>query len=252
MDLSSCAANEWLIVLDLEGNVSAVEGGPPLSWIGGRYDACAGLPEDVCDAARKLVQESARAAPLPVLRAARLSSKTMPDVAFTLVTARAIFIAPAHVEIERLIRDVLEPLTKQARSSFVSLAFEADPAGPRKVVIDANKIAWALATLIGSALRHVERGTPEKPGGHVHVRLRYNPLDSRIVITVEDDGHGIQAGVRAWLFEPKPDTGVSAGVALRLVDQVVTAHGGRMVIHTPLDPRAGRGTDVTIWLPAGT
>ena len=69
-----------------------------------------------------------------------------------------------------------------------------------------------------------------------------------INVTVEDDGLGIPHSVRPWLFEPDPETGRAAGVGLRLVHDIVAAHGGGMVIKSSSEPRE-RGTAVTLWLP---
>jgi hypothetical protein len=45
-----------------------------------------------------------------------------------------------------------------------------------------------------------------------------------------------------------PDAGEAAGVSLRLVHEVVGAHGGGMVIKSSTAPE-DRGTAVTLWLP---
>ena len=48
--------------------------------------------------------------------------------------------------------------------------------------------------------------------------------------------------------EEDPETGQAAGIALRLVHDVVAAHGGGMVIKSSTD-LGDRGTSVTLWLP---
>ena len=54
--------------------------------------------------------------------------------------------------------------------------------------------------------------------------------------------------MRRWLLEEDPETGQAAGIALRLVHDVVAAHGGGMVIKSSTD-LGDRGTSVTLWLP---
>ena len=53
----------------------------------------------------------------------------------------------------------------------------------------------------------------------------HNTTRRMINVTVEDDGLGIPHSVRPWLFEPDPETGRAAGVGLRLVHDIVAAHG---------------------------
>jgi signal transduction histidine kinase len=70
-----------------------------------------------------------------------------------------------------------------------------------------------------------------------------------IHVEVQDDGPGIPAYLRPWIFEPDPGTGRAAGVGLRLVHDIVAAHGGGMVLKSNAGPHE-RGTTVTVWLPA--
>lgn len=114
--------------------------------------------------------------------------------------------------------------------------------------IDADKIAWAVTTLVGNALRYVRRGDDAMPGGNVLLRVAHNGPQQMVSITVHDDGPGIPASVRPWLLAPNPDTGRVAGVALRLVHDIVAAHGGGMVIKSSTEP-SERGTTVALWLP---
>ncbi len=85
-------------------------------------------------------------------------------------------------------------------------------------------------------------------GGQIIVQLAHKAAQRMISIHVEDDGDGMPPGVRRWLLEQDPETGHAAGVALRLVHDVVAAHGGGMVIKTSTD-LGDRGTSVTLWLP---
>src|SRR5262249_22690845 len=146
-----------------------------------------------------------------------------------------------------LIRKALEPLARQAEGMGISLRIDASADVPGHVSIDPTKIVWAVTTLVGNALRYVRRGGLTLPGGHVGVALAHNAAQRMVSITVEDDGPGIPAEVQARLFSPDIDE--ATGLSLRLIHEVVAAHGGGMVIKSSTAPE-DRCTAITLWLPA--
>src|SRR5271170_3775724 len=93
-------------------------------------------------------------------------------------------------DLPALLEGTVEALRQQATSVDVSLSIDAAPSLPL-VRVDAEKIAWAVATLVGNALRYVRRGTRRLPGGSIRVRIRAE--GNAAVIAVEDDGPGILA-----------------------------------------------------------
>jgi signal transduction histidine kinase len=239
---------DWLVMLSGNGTVAAVEGGAPPGWIARRVDDCPGMPEAVRAAARGFVREIARPSSNVVVRRARVPPERDGAPSFTLLAVEAIPLRPAEAALEPLIRRTLEPLSRQAESADITLRIESTPDLPARMSIDGEKIAWAATVLVGNALRHVRRGGRTMPGGQVVVRLAHSAAQGMVSITVEDDGTGIPSSIRSWLVEPNPATGQAAGVALRLVHDVVVAHGGGMVVKSSTDVD-DRGTTVTLWLP---
>lgn len=237
---------DWLLLVGRDGTIEAVDGGAPASWIARRIDDCAGLPDAVKRAARKLVRDPADPLASTRLRRVLVEPETAGAPSFTLLAVEAILLRLDEVAFEPLIRKALAPLAHQAEGLGVSLRVEADAGLPLRLPIDAAKIAWAVTTLAGSALRYLRRGGATLPGGHVGVALGHNAAQRMVSITVEDDGPGISAEVQARLLDG--DGGDTTGVALRLVHEVVAAHGGGMVIKSSVAPE-DRGTTVTIWLP---
>ena len=67
---------------------------------------------------------------------------------------------------------------------------------------------------------------------------------------VEDDGPGIPAEVAPRLFKRAPGAPHAVGLALTVVRDIVTAHGGSMAIASSTD-ELDHGTTVTVRLPLG-
>jgi signal transduction histidine kinase len=148
-------------------------------------------------------------------------------------------------DLAALLTGTIETLQDQARRLDVVLAIDAAPDLPR-VNVDAEKIAWTVATLVGNAFRYVRRGTRRLPGGSIHVRLRAE--GSLVVLTVEDDGPGIPPDKRANLFRRGHGVTHGTGLSLMLIEDVITAHGGTVEVTSKCDPFAG-GTSITLRLP---
>ena len=153
------------------------------------------------------------------------------------------------VELARLIRSTLEPLEREATALDVELRVEA-PDDLAQVVVDPEKLAWVIATLVGNALRYVRRGTRRLPGGTVTVRVREDRAREAIVITVADDGPGIAAEKLPYLFERRAGSQHAVGLALTLVGDILAAHGGAVSVESDVEPIT-HGTSVHLTLPTG-
>jgi signal transduction histidine kinase len=237
---------DWLLLVSRDGVVEAVDGGAPAAWVSRRIDACSGLPDAVKAAARKLVRDLAQPLSNTLLRRIRIEPPDPESPSVTLLSVEAILLRPDEVAFAPLLRQALEPLAHQAEGMGVSLRVASESDLPARVSLDGSKIVWAVTTLVGNALRYLRRGGSTLPGGHVGVTLGHNPGQRMVSITVEDDGPGISAEVQARLLGD--DAGEATGVSLRLVHEVVAAHGGGMVIKSSTAPE-NRGTAVTLWLP---
>lgn len=155
---------------------------------------------------------------------------------------------PLHrtpTDLRTLLKGTLEVLKAQAMGRDVSLTIEA-PADLPTVSVDAEKIAWAVATLVGNALRYVRHGSLRRPGGTIVVRITAEP--DGIVIGVDDDGPGIPPEKAANLFRRGAGVTHGTGLALMLIQDVLTAHGGRVDVKTSTDP-ASSGTTIALRLP---
>ena len=71
--------------------------------------------------------------------------------------------------------------------------------------------------------------------------------DDKVRISISDTGSGIPEEVMAKIRDPfftTKDVGKGTGLGLSIVDQIVTAHGGELIIES----EHGKGTTVTVVL----
>ena len=150
---------------------------------------------------------------------------------------------PLHkepVDPKELVEWALEGERGQCAKEEIELRVVAKGTLP-KMVVDYEKIAWAVSMLVGNALRYVKHAA-----GHIVVEIER--VDHEIAITVNDDGPGIPRDKLPWLFERKKGSTHAAGLGLLIVHDIVIAHGGAMDVKSKQEG-ADHGTHVTLRLP---
>jgi signal transduction histidine kinase len=160
---------------------------------------------------------------------------------------KSILVRFEETDVASLLRSSLKPLIEQAKEDQIELRVETLGDVP-KLVVDPEKLAWGVATLVGNALRYVRRGSAVRPGGSVLVHIENDDDAPEIAIAVQDDGPGIPQDKLPYLFERRVGAPHVEGLALSLVRDIVTAHGGRIEVEsrTAADEH---GTSITIHLP---
>ena len=116
---------------------------------------------------------------------------------------------PAPVEINSLLRDIVDVLRPRFAEAGVSPQFDLEGSLP-KVQLDANHVEQIFMGLVTNALE----ATPN--GGRVIIRtntLKDNGSATNVRISIEDTGEGIPVDSRERVFDPffttKPDgTGI--------------------------------------------
>jgi signal transduction histidine kinase len=107
------------------------------------------------------------------------------------------------------------------------------------IAADASKLRQVLVNLIDNAVHACGSA------GAVTVRGASEP--GLVTIAVEDTGPGLDAAVRARIFEPLITTKAKGiGLGLALVRRIVERHGGTV----KYEPRAGGGARFVVRLPA--
>ena len=233
----------WVVALGVNGEVLGADRGAPPGWVGARLETLAGVPVSLRDAARAVVA-TARGGGGTLAR-------TVVDVAeldatVELVAVPAVGLHRGPTDVRALLRTSLAALERQARALDVELGVKVDEDVPAALTLDPEKIAWAISALVGNSMRYVRRGTRQMPGGSVAVKVGVE--EGALVVVVEDDGPGIPAEVNARLFQRAPGAAHATGLALTVVRDVITAHGGSMTVETATD-LIEHGTTVTVRVP---
>jgi signal transduction histidine kinase len=237
--------NAWLVVLGLDGTVSAVSRGAPRVWRGRALDAHDGVPAALAEAAQRVV---AAAKDEGGLASGEVVVPEL-DATIQLVAMAAVALRLERIDLRELLGQAVAPLGAQVRARDVALAVTVDPSVPSSVPADAEKLAWAVATLVGNALRYVRCGTRNMPGGSVEVRASLDAGRREIVLEVRDDGPGIPEDVVRRVLDRA--SSARGALALRVVRDMVAAQGGSMEIASSTGDDEDAGTTITLRLPSG-
>ena len=221
---------EWLVIVQPDGFVDAVENGAPSTWVGHQLESLPNAPEQL----RAIAEEVKRPSSTYVRRWVVHGR----DAAIEVLVVEGLPIRKAYTNVNDLLVRLLDVFASQARTTAVQLSVRQEGAGV--AFVDREKVTWAIATLVGNALRYVQGTT--KP--RVDVVFSWS-ADRELVIAVKDNGPGIPARRAKFLFSHDPSSGASAGLALRMVGDVVAAHRGTIRVETA----EGEGTTFTVRLP---
>lgn len=140
--------------------------------------------------------------------------------------------------------EAVTPLLQQRRHTLDV----AVPGDGLRVLGDSDRLTQVVSNLLTNAAKY----TP--PGGRIQLRAEAGAAE--VVLTVTDNGEGIPPELAERIFAPfvqgprSVDRGVGGlGIGLALVHSVVTAHGGRVEVHSD---GPGLGSTFTVGLPRHT
>lgn len=153
-------------------------------------------------------------------------------------TKSTIDAAETSAAVSKMVRGHIE-----AKDRAIELDFPTD----RPLWISANppEIKQVLLNLVVNALQATEPGA-----GYVDIAGRYDDETDEVVLTVEDNGRGMDAETAERVFEPfysQSKGGDSFGLGLSVTHAIVDAHGGRIGASSP---GLGKGARFTVRLPA--
>lgn len=140
--------------------------------------------------------------------------------------AESIPLLRQDVDVGVLLEVTTEVMQRQAAAHGVRLNIQIDDNVPTTVHVDRDKVAWAITSLVGGALRHAQG-----PGGLIIVGVSYDDSPPRLVIAVRDNGPGIPADrVKNLLRRDRWRPG--SALALLMVEDIAVAHGGRVDVES--------------------
>ena len=145
-------------------------------------------------------------------------------------------------------RQVLEDVVNGARifseRKGVSLELELDESLPPRIPLDRRKFEQALIVFISNA---VEASEPES-GIEIRARL-ISAGSARVLLEIQDYGHGMDADTKSQLFTPYFTTKKSGiGLGLCLAQKIIFGHRGTITV----DSEPNLGCRISIWLPIAT
>ncbi len=149
---------------------------------------------------------------------------------------------PTATDVEPVLRETTDLLSRRASTANVSLLLEVEPELP-PAWLDANELEQVLLNLVGNSLD----ATP--PGGSVRIVAARE--GKQLLLRVKDDGCGIAPEDLDRIFEPffttKPP-GMGTGLGLAVVHGIVHGWGGTIDVESA----PGEGTTLSLHVPLAT
>ena len=152
-----------------------------------------------------------------------------------------------RVDVGALVRETADLLQSQAEAGSVTLEVSIDPA-LAAVHTDATKLRQVVLNLGSNAVKYTPRG------GRVSIEAKPDGGGGALVLIIRDTGIGmgpgdIEVAMRPFgrvKRDPKAAVVQGTGLGLPLTKRYVELLGGTLEIQS----KPGRGTVVTVWLPA--
>jgi signal transduction histidine kinase len=154
-----------------------------------------------------------------------------------LAFARPGALHPEWIDLHSILKRAIASVSQRRADPEVGLVLELDPKDP-EVYADAQDLEHAFGNLVLNAFQAISKE------GTIEVRTQYSGED--VLISIHDDGSGMDAEVCDKIFEPFFTTKArGTGLGLPLVRRAVENYGGE--IHVNSAP--GEGTTFVFSIP---
>lgn len=158
------------------------------------------------------------------------------------------------VDIREIINELAETMAVQLKPQNISISANFDPPGmPLCAEIDEKGVHRIILNLLTNAeqavIERIEKNGAEPPG-HISIEAKFNQTRDHVVVSITDNGVGIEPDKAATLFDMfKTTKGMGgSGLGLAVSKKIVEAHGG--TIYATGQP--GKGCTMTFSLPVGS
>lgn len=146
-----------------------------------------------------------------------------------------------NYDLRHLVENLLFSIKTQRKFRGVTLDVTFAPDLP-DVNIDVGQIQQVLLNLMNNAVDAMQ--SVEKP--EIKIACRYEKTAEALIITVSDNGHGMNEDVRQKIFQPHFTTKANGhGLGLSNSRKIILNHGGEITVESS----PGKGTAFTIRLP---
>jgi len=142
----------------------------------------------------------------------------------------------ADTDVRPLLREVSRTMRRLADQHGQRLALDY-PQRMDQIAIDAALVRQAVVNLVQNAIRHTSQG------GVVAIRAYQNERD--VVISVWDDGVGLDPAHRKAVLQRFVSYSGGTGLGLTIVETIAGIHGGHLMVDTSL----GDGAAFLLALP---
>lgn len=196
---------------------------------------CKGLSLEIRQAGQALLQELHRSGTRAVIHTVTLDGGTQ---RVQLVAIEALIIRRPPTDMRELLASKLGVISFQAAAVDVTLSVVVADDVPAIVHVDSEKVAWAVTTLVGNALRYMRSGSRWLGGHTIIIRTGFDPAGAHVAIEVQDDGPGIPVDTITRLFKRDGLNVRGSGLALLLMSDICVAHGGTVDVRSNTDASA--------------
>jgi signal transduction histidine kinase len=177
------------ILIGSDGSVPAATGDVPPGLVDARLEDCDALTHEVREVGKALLDELRRSG-------RRLVSRTVTadgsGRSLQLLAVEALAIRRSPTNLRELLESKLAVISSQASAIGVALNIQVSDDVSSGLALDAEKVSWAVTTLVGNALRYVRSASGRFSGRTIDVRAshveppRASPLS--ILAGVADTG----------------------------------------------------------------
>jgi PAS domain S-box-containing protein len=178
-------------------------------------------------------------------RNAKAQSKIIEDIldVSRIITGK-LRIEPAATNLLAIVNDAIEVVRPSASAQGITIELDV-PGEPLMLVADAQRLQQVMWNLLSNAVKF------NVPSGRILVRVEQSA--SQVVITVQDNGKGIELAFLPYVFDRFKQADGSTtrrygglGLGLAIVRHIVELHGGTVAVSS-LGP--GSGSTFTVSLP---
>jgi PAS domain S-box-containing protein len=162
------------------------------------------------------------------------------------ITRGKIELVREPVDLAALAREVAGDQLASFRAAGLSLDLVTSPE-PLTVHADRARLSQIIGNLLSNAIKF------SLPGQLVHLRVQRDASGRTVILTVRDEGAGIEPSLLGSIFEPfvQAETSLSRpqgglGLGLAVVKSLVTLHGGRA---SATSGGVGKGAEFRVELP---